>query len=442
MKLLGIPVGLLILGVIGCAKPLAPSQRTHLLDMLDDGVRARLYDPSRIPDDWLEPARAAAAENGPSWEHDHDLGKAINKCMFRIASHSHIHAPGPAMVESVDLTAPLVTTSRGVSVIRAYQLPGGDIIRPGDLVEGFDRASELREALEETSGDPMPLTILTISGEQRTINWSIPDTKRSDAVSSHFLPDGSLYARIDAFSGLGPFDSGNGGTIRRHLRDALGAGQLVIDLRGNPGGGRSAADTAALFVEGHATFALFLARDDVGRDREVVLKEIRRLDGQMSLLPWDAIPQLLAFGEVMKGKQSFALEFDGNEMLANIDVVILIDEGTRSAAEMFAGFLQEQGRATLIGRRSAGECALPVTVSLPYGWHAHVAACMVSTGGGNPIDGHGLEPDLEVIHEPADLALGRDRDLEEAMRHFAALRASRAQTPSVESGQVSAPPRQ
>jgi carboxyl-terminal processing protease len=439
MRLLGCPVGIVILGLIGCAKPLAPPQRTHLLDTLDDGVRATLYDPSRIPDDWLEPARAVAAEDGPSWQHDHDLGKAINECMFRIASHSHIHAPGPAMVESIDLTAPLVTTTRGVSVLRAHQLPSGDIIRPGDVVEGFDSALELREALEEASGDPMPLTILTINGEQRTINWNIPDTKRSDAVSSRLLPDGSLYVRIDAFSGLGPFDSGNAGTIRRHLRDAPGAGQLVIDLRGNPGGGRSAADTAALFVEGHATFALFLSRDDVGRDREVVLKEIRRMDGKMSLLPWDAIPQLLAFRDVMKGEQSFALEFDGNGTQADVDVVVLIDEGTRSAAEMFAGFLQEQGRATLIGRRSAGECALPVTVSLPNGWHAHVAACMVSTGGGNPIEGHGLEPDLAVIHEPADLALGRDRDLEAAMRHFAALRTGRAQAPSVDSGQVAAP---
>jgi C-terminal processing protease CtpA/Prc len=399
----------------GCSHPLGPHERRELLDSLDSQVRIRLFDPSVVSDAWLAGARRHINDSERFWARDRDLAYAINQCLRGLASHSDVHPPAPAGgIDEVQI--PWVTTEEGVSVLRFVQSAGKDTIPPGDRVRGVENARAMRLSVEFRGRQSETLKIESPEGEVREIAWTWPAGRRSHTVASRVLPDGTLYVRIDSFTGFGPFDQGNFGEIRQQLRPATTAPGLILDLRGNPGGGRSAMDTATLFFHGRRVFAFFLSRQHAGRVEEQQLAAIRRLRPELSWLPWVSLARVLAYLEVMQGGQSFAIELCGDGQLAQVQPVVLIDEGTRSAAEMLAGFLQDQCGAKLVGRRSAGECAMPIRVPLPHGWHAHIAALRISTCKGKPIEGSGLMPDVSVVHRCADLALGRDADIEAALR--------------------------
>lgn len=312
-----------------------------------------------------------------------------------------------------------------MSVLNAVECEGGVRIVPGELVLGADDAATMRRSVVGHVGGLATLTVRGLNGKERTITWKRSAGPPSHAVTSRTLPNGSRYVKVDSFSGSGPFDRGNSSAIKRHLQAPTDARGLVLDLRGNPGGGRSAMDTAALFFDDKRTFAAFLCRDRnrAGSDGTEALAGIRRVRPELSLVPWVSIGRILTFLEVMRGNRSFAIELTGDGTFADTDVVVLIDEGTRSAAEMLASFLREQCGATLIGRHSGGECAMPASVRLPAtDWSAHIASCRVITGTGVPIEGRGLAPDIPVTHRREDLAIGRDADIEHAIDHLHSLR--------------------
>ena len=96
-------------------------------------------------------------------------------------------------------------------------------------------------------------------------------------------------------------------------------------------------------------------------------------------------------------------------------VVILIDECSASASEVFTACLQEQGRATVIGCRSLGavlnstQCVLPTGAVLQYPHSDYL------TAGGTRLEDRGVIPDAEVILESLDLFEGKDTLIEAAI---------------------------
>ena len=99
-------------------------------------------------------------------------------------------------------------------------------------------------------------------------------------------------------------------------------------------------------------------------------------------------------------------------------VVILMDGGSGSTSEIFAGGMQESGRALIVGERSIG-AALPSTfVKLPTGALFQFAIGDFKTPKGILIEGHGVIPDVEVKWNRARLLEGHDWQLEEAIRQI------------------------
>jgi carboxyl-terminal processing protease len=84
--------------------------------------------------------------------------------------------------------------------------------------------------------------------------------------------------------------------------------------------------------------------------------------------------------------------------LAEIPLVVLVNENTASAAEIIAGSIQDHGRARLIGSTTYGKNTIQMIFDLQDGSSLHVTAA-------NwwfptlefPKDGHGLTPDLQVM---------------------------------------------
>jgi C-terminal processing protease CtpA/Prc len=101
-------------------------------------------------------------------------------------------------------------------------------------------------------------------------------------------------------------------------------------------------------------------------------------------------------------------------------VVVLIDSGSASAAEMFARVIQLEKRGTVIGDRSAGAVmqslqyghSVGVEIVVPYG--ASITNADVIMTDGKSLEHTGVMPDELVLPGAADLAARRDPVLSRA----------------------------
>lgn len=156
---------------------------------------------------------------------------------------------------------------------------------------------------------------------------------------------------------------------------ARGAAFFVIDLRDNPGG---------LLTAGVEVARLFLT--------EGMVIEQQYRDQKV---------------------ESFQVEEPGP--LAEIPLMVLINSGSASAAEIVAGALQAHGRASLVGVPSMGKDTIQLVFDLKDKSSLHVTAARWWVPGlDQPLSGEGLQPDI-LVNAATDPAV-RDETLQEALR--------------------------
>jgi carboxyl-terminal processing protease len=193
------------------------------------------------------------------------------------------------------------------------------------------------------------------------------------------LPDGVGLLRVSAFTADLPARAHD--AIR--ALEAAGMRGLILDLRDNPGGELRA------FVE----------------------------------LAGDFLPP----GEVIVT----ALDGDGDEVVHRsrrdrryaMPLAVLVNRGTASAAELFAGSLQAHRRAVIVGEATFGKAVAQSLARAQDGsgaWRLAAARCELP-GGAPSIQGVGVCPDIEPApgappSEGASEALDRDPPLAAASR--------------------------
>jgi len=162
---------------------------------------------------------------------------------------------------------------------------------------------------------------------------------------------------------------------------------LVVDLRGNPGG-------SALMVRNVAA-RFFDGQVDAGRSLTRTGKPIT--------VGFDLV-------ELVKLKQ----EIEGKGTYKG-PVAVLVDAGSASASELFAGLLQSQKRAAVVGETTCG-CLLAFMgyAAVPGGGQLAYSEVGFVFPDGSRIEGKGVVPDVAVPTRVADLLAGRDRALEAA----------------------------
>lgn len=101
-----------------------------------------------------------------------------------------------------------------------------------------------------------------------------------------------------------------------------------------------------------------------------------------------------------------------------LPMVVLIDEGSASGSEVLAGVLQEQRRAKVVGKKSAGAVSVANIFPLPFGSSMGVAVLEFVTAKGKVLEGAGVVPDKEVELTEKDILEGRDTQLSEALSLF------------------------
>jgi carboxyl-terminal processing protease len=173
----------------------------------------------------------------------------------------------------------------------------------------------------------------------------------------------------------------------RAVDDMRGADGIVIDLRGNPGGlGGMAPGFAGHFVDRRDTLGTMLTRRDV---MHMVINPRRVSPDARPVVPYAG------------------------------PVAVLVDEGTASTSEFFAGGMQALGRARVFGSPSSGQALPSLMPRLPNGdVLLHAIADFVGPDG-ERWEGRGVIPDVAAPPTRAALLAGEDPALDAALAWIA-----------------------
>ncbi|MEV7052618.1 S41 family peptidase [Streptomyces anulatus] len=161
-------------------------------------------------------------------------------------------------------------------------------------------------------------------------------------------PSSAVLVKVEAFT------KGAGADVRDAVRDAPDGAGILLDLRANSGG---------LVAEAVVAASAFL-------------------DGG-----------LVATYDVRGEQQALYADPGGD---TDRPVVVLVDGGTMSAAELLTGALQDRGRAVTVGSPTFGKGSVQMPSELPGGSVAELTVGHYRTPAGRNVDGRGITPDLVV----------------------------------------------
>jgi carboxyl-terminal processing protease len=239
-------------------------------------------------------------------------------------------------------------------------------LRPGDVIIAIDGqplakagADAVSRDLRGEAGTTVTVTLLR-SGEALPRDLEITrEIIRITSVSSRMLEPGYGYLRISTFQ------ADTGPQVQRQLRalSRQSGGQLsglVLDLRSNPGGLLNAAVEAA----------------DALLEKGLIVSTKGRL------------PYSNANYHAKAG-----------DLIAGAPVVVLVDAGTASAAEVLAGALRDHQRAVVMGSRTFGKGSVQTVVPLENGDSVKLTTARYFTPNGKSIQALGIRPDVVLRGE-------------------------------------------
>lgn len=87
---------------------------------------------------------------------------------------------------------------------------------------------------------------------------------------------------------------------------------------------------------------------------------------------------------------------DGPGTIKNDKLIILVNDGSASAAEILAGAVKDNGRGKVIGMKTFGKGTVQILSPLPGGSSAKITTAKWLTPKGTDIDKNGVVPDIEV----------------------------------------------
>ena len=283
---------------------------------------------------------------------------------------------------SGDVGLRLLDGPLGLSVGEVMPASPGAVrgIRPGDRILTIEDAptlgwSSLRgeQALGGEPGSSVRLRVRHPGAADVEVLVLRRERARRLVPETRILGPGVGYVRLSSLS------RGSAATVSATLTRMVqqGAEAVVLDLRNNPGGLLEEATTLLdRFLEAGSTIGVVQGRGAV-RDRRVLAEQRQRWPG--------------------------------------LKVVVLVNAGTASAAEIIAAGLKENRRGIVLGEHTFGKGMVQSTVRLGPKLAVRISTARWITPAGNSLDpsAHhrgGVEPNLVVPPwrpRSADLALAR-----------------------------------
>ncbi|HEY1774118.1 MAG TPA: S41 family peptidase [Gammaproteobacteria bacterium] len=248
-------------------------------------------------------------------------------------------------------------------------------VQSGDAILSVDGTSteglSLDQASELLRGKLGSKVTLELQGTDQDKPYSVKLTRQEIKVASahgELLQKGYGYMRIADFGDdTAPAVAA---TMKELVKKNGGPLQgLVMDLRDNPGGLLDAAVDVS---------------DDFLDSGVIVTAKGRAADATLTR---NATP---------------------GDMLNGAPLVVLVDGGTASAAEIVAGALKDNHRALIVGTQTFGKGSVQTVIPLPEGDAIKLTTALYYTPSGHSIQAQGITPDVDV--EALQLAEDQDSD--------------------------------
>ncbi len=256
-------------------------------------------------------------------------------------------------------------------------------LQAGDVIAAVNGASTQGQSLEQViqqvrgmRGTSIELTVARGAQNETQVYALTRELILGRSVWVSLIDSGYAYVRLSQFQVHTPESLVAGLTRFLHEDDPRVAG-IVLDLRDNPGGLLSAAvgvsavflpaGAPVVFTEGMAEDAkmrLFAQRDDYLRYGAV--DHLRSVPAELKTLP----------------------------------MVVLVNGGSASAAEIVAGALQDNKRAVVLGTHTYGKGSVQVVIPFGDGTGMKLTTAYYHTPSGRLIQGKGVLPDVVVEGQP------------------------------------------
>ncbi len=243
-------------------------------------------------------------------------------------------------------------------------------IRAGDAIvkiEGkFTKEFSLVDAIKRLRGPKgSPITISVYrKGSTDLFDYTIiRDRITVRSVRSRLLEDGYGYVRLSQFMETTSDDLRKALTSLSEQAPGKQLKGLLLDLRNNPGG---------LLTQAILVGDLFLNEGVIvytdGRDKTEQQK----------------------FFAHTKGTQP------------NYPIVVMVNGGSASAAEIIAGAFKDHGRALVVGTQTFGKGSVQTITPLGNGGAVTLTTALYFTKSGNSIQQQGVKPDIEIEDQPPE----------------------------------------
>ena len=254
----------------------------------------------------------------------------------------------------------IVTPIDDTPASRAGIKPGDSIVKIDGVLVDPQNVDDMFKQLRGKPGSKITLTILHKGSDNPVDMHMVRENIAITSVKVRQLEPGYDYIRITQFQ------SDTAADLERKLaalvaKDGAPKG-AVLDLRNNPGG----LLTAAVSVS-----------DDFLNSGTIVTTRGRLADANMS---FSAHP---------------------GDLLDGAPLVVLVNHGTASAAEIVSGALKDNHRALLIGQRTFGKGVVQTVLPLDAEHAVKITTARYYTPNGTSIQAEGIRPDIPL----ADLSV-------------------------------------
>lgn len=272
----------------------------------------------------------------------------------------------------------VVAPMEGSPAAKAGVLPGDIIIK----IDGkFTKEFSLIDAVQRLRGPKgSPITVsISRKGIKRLLDFTIVRDKIVvNSVKNRYLGEGYGYVRISQFMERTGVDVKNSLDKMRKQAKKEGFKGMILDLRNNPGG---------LLDQAVYVGDLFL------KDGVIVYTE----------------------GRDQKQEQKYFARERGTE--PDYPMIVLVNGGSASAAEIVAGALKDHGRALVLGTQTFGKGSVQTITPLRNGGALSLTTALYYTKSGNSIQAKGVTPDIDLPMEtPVLLKTGAKKNNKDRLR--------------------------
>lgn len=399
--------------------PLVGTQRQSVLDAVLRAIETKFMGPD-VDTSALREKHGTAVVGAEAPE---AFEAAMNALLRDLGvSHTgffHESAPRAAGRVAIAATFTKAETPDGERWVFQDVHPGGAAaaagIRPGDVllsVSGQELAPPA--ATPFTLGERYELVLRRPDGSTSTPTLAVPRPKDKRqpvvvpdrVVTASRLADGIGFIRVSMFPGM------LGMHVARDMSRAvheLGSDRLIVDLRGNTGGGIGCLRLMSLMCADRRGVGYSIGRDAAKAGRK---KEQLPAFDRIPATKLGVIPLIFRFA---RAGRSVAVYTEGlGPARHHGRIALLVNEHSASAAEMVAAFASEYRLATLVGAKTPGRVVATSAFKVGFGYRVALPVGAYFTWRDTNLEGRGVVPDVSEPISPDALWRGEDNQLAKA----------------------------